>query len=381
MDVAYVSSQIYPFCKGGTEKRIYEIGRRLAASGHEVTVYGRQWWDGPTEIEYDGTKLYGVSPGHDQFGAQRRSIAEALRFSADLAGPLYEHGGRHDVVVASVSEHFPVWVARLNVSLDSTPLVTTWHEVWDYDYWREYLEVLGPIGWIVQLVTAKLPQQAIAVSPSTANRLARLRSAEDIEIVPNGVDVDAIRSVSPAEDGFDVLFIGRLIPEKNVGVLLRAFDELADSYDVTLGIIGDGTQSADLRARATSMTHAEDVTFLGFVERDEDVHAYMRAARAFVLPSVREGFGITLLEAMAADCTVITVSHPNSAASDVVGEFGFVTDVSASSIAGALGRALDGERPARDPMARAREFDWDRIAGRAEHVYRSAVGYESDTAE
>ena len=373
MDIAYVSSQVYPFCKGGTEKRVYEIGRRLAADGHEVTVYGRHWWDGPRVIEYEGMELHGVSPGYDQFGAERRSIAKALRFSANLAKPLYDRLASHDIVVACVSEHFPVWVSSLDSHLDSTPLVTTWHEVWDFEYWREYLGVLGPVGWLVQFVTAKLPQKPIAVSPLTAGKLARFRSAESIEVVPNGVDAEAIRSIPPAEEGFDVLFVGRLIPEKNVATLLEAFDELADTHDVTLGIIGDGAESGALREQAASMTHAEDVTFLGFVEDDGDVHAHMKAARVFVLPSIREGFGITILEAMAAGCTVVTVSHPNSAASDIVGEYGFVVDAFPSSIADAITRAVEGETPDRDPMERVREFEWMQVARRAERVYRSAV--------
>jgi glycosyltransferase involved in cell wall biosynthesis len=377
MDVAFVSSQIYPFCKGGTEKRIYEIGRRLVADGHDVTVYGCHWWEGPRTIEYEGMTLIGVSPRDDQFEKQRRSIVTALRFSMDLARPLYEGLDRHDVVVACVSEHFPVWVASLATRLDSTPLVTTWHEVWDLAYWREYLGVLGPIGWLVQLVTTKLPQKPIAVSPATARKLARFRSAEGIEVVPNGVDAEAIRSVLPAETGFDVLFVGRLIPEKNVGILLEAFDRVAETHDLTLGIIGDGAHATALREQAASMTHVEDVTFLGFVEDDADVHAHMRAAEVFVLPSEREGFGITILEAMAAGCTVLTVSHPNSAASDVVGKYGFVVALSPSSITDALRRAIEGETPERNPMERVREFEWEQVAQRAEREYRSAVGHVS----
>jgi len=225
------------------------------------------------------------------------------------------------------------------------------------------------------------PQKSIAVSLATARKLARFRSAESIEVVPNGVNAEAIRSVSPAEGGFDVLFVGRLIPEKNVGTLLEAFDRVAETHDLTLGIIGDGTEADALREQAASMTHAEDVTFLGFVEDDAVVLAYMQAAEVFVLPSEREGFGITVLEAMAADCTVVTVFHPNSAASDVVGDYGFVVDLSPSSIADAVRRAIEGETPERDPMDRVREFEWEQVARRAEREYRSAVGRESNTVE
>lgn len=374
MNVAFVTSQVYPFRKGGTEKRIHEIGRRLAARGHEVTVYGCHWWDGPTVIDYEGMTLRGVSPGGEQYSGNRRSIPEALRFSGNLLKPLSNGVEHHDVLVACVSEHFPVWVSRADTVLRDTPLVTTWHEVWSYEYWRRYLGRLGVFGWTVQAVTAKLSQRPIAVSAMTADRLARIGPDRDrIRVVPNGVDVGSIRSTPPADDGFDVLFVGRLIPEKNVDLLLSAFDAVTGTYDVTLGIIGDGTEARALRREAHSMTHADRVTFLGFVDEDREVHAHMRAADLFVFPSTREGFGITGLEAMAAGCTTITVSHPDSATAEVVGEGGFVCAPSAPAIADTMGRALDGEAPRLDPVERAMQYDWERIADRAEDAYRDAT--------
>jgi glycosyltransferase involved in cell wall biosynthesis len=48
MKIAFVTDVAYPYIKGGAEKRIYELSRRLAASGHDVHVYSIQWWDGPS---------------------------------------------------------------------------------------------------------------------------------------------------------------------------------------------------------------------------------------------------------------------------------------------------------------------------------------------
>jgi glycosyltransferase involved in cell wall biosynthesis len=213
-----------------------------------------------------------------------------------------------------------------------------------------------------------------AVSAMTADRLARLGPAHDaIEVVPNGVDAETIRSITPADDGFDLLFAGRLIPEKNVDRLLSAFDAVADTYDITLGIIGDGSEWSALRAQATSLTHADRVTFLGFVDKDRDVYAHMQAADLFVFPSIREGFGITGLEAMAANCVVVTVSHPDSAAAEVIGDGGFVCQPATASIADTMRHALNGGTPDSDPVERATRFGWDRIAQRAETAYEDAI--------
>lgn len=65
MDIAFVSNVVYPFTTGGAQKRIYEIGTRLADRGHSITVYGRHFWGGPEEMTYDGMTMRAVSPARE----------------------------------------------------------------------------------------------------------------------------------------------------------------------------------------------------------------------------------------------------------------------------------------------------------------------------
>lgn len=83
----------------------------------------------------------------------------------------------------------------------------------------------------------------------------------------------------------------------------------------------------------------------------------MRAADMVVSPSTREGVSLTVAKAVAADCTVIATDNPDSAASEVVGEAGFLADSSVAGGTGVLERVLDGERQPVDPQGRAKTFD------------------------
>ena len=373
MNVAFISNVVYPFVKGGAEKRIHEIGTRLADRGHEVTIYGRHWWDGPEEIEYEGMTLRGVGEPRELYAGDRRSIREGVEFGTRMVRPLRAHIAEHDVVVASLFPYFPVFGAKLAGLGHRTPLVVTWLEVWG-EYWGEYLGSAAVCGKAVERFTAKLPHHPVAISSVTADKLSHLGpKRENIDIVPGGLDVSRVRETPPATEGFDVLFAGRLIAEKNVDMLLAAFDELADTYDATLGIIGEGPRYDALRCQAAELDCSDRITFTGFLDSYGDVLAGMRAADLFVSPSTREGFGITLAEAMAADCRVVTVRHPDSAGSEVVGEGGFVTEPSVSALTDAMDRALGGEQPPRDPVEVAREYDWDAVATKAERAYRRAI--------
>jgi len=116
----------------------------------------------------------------------------------------------------------------------------------------------------------------------------------------------------------------------------------------------------------------ERVAFWGFLD-DADVRGHMRAADVFASPSTREGFGLTVAEAMAADWTVIAVTHPDSAADEVIDHAGVCVDSTVDALTDRLERALDGAPPETAPQERAQQYDWDAIAEQAETAYQRAI--------
>lgn len=374
MRIGFISNVVYPFVTGGAQKRIYEIGKRLAAKDHDITIYGRHFWDGPSITTQQGMTLHAVAPGTKLYtDSGRRSIVEAIDFSLRLLPQTRQQVDNHDLLVISVFPYFPVLSSELSTFLKDIPIITTWHEVWK-DYWNDYLGYLAPFGKIIERITAKVPQYPVAVSSVTANRLSTVGPKRDrIEIVPNGIDLDRIQSISPVKGGDDVLFAGRLIEDKNVDRLIQAFDNVAAEHNVTLRIIGDGPQRKKLENQANNCRFSDQITFLGFLDEYEDVLAYMKAATIFISPSTREGFGISYLEAMAAGCIVIGADHPESAASEVINDAGFVVDPTMETLSKTLEDVLKGARPEKDPKATVKKYDWDKISKHAEKVYQEAI--------
>ena len=132
---------------------------------------------------------------------------------------------------------------------------------------------------------------------------------EQAAIVPELIDVTAWRSLlasAPAiADRFTVLFVGRFYRRKRVDVLLRAVAELRTRIPrLEVRIVGNGPCNAMWRSQANSLGLADTVTWLGDVTRTQLAAEYNRAS-VFCLPSVQEGFGIVLLEAMAAGKPIV----------------------------------------------------------------------------
>lgn len=252
-------------------------------------------------------------------------------------------------------------------------MVITWHEVWG-SYWKEYLGSLGQIGEIVELSASKLCQTHISVSKSTKLGLFGMGvSKSNIHVIPNGVDLSYINSVKPSQECPEILFVGRLIKEKNVDFLIKAMGLIRKKFpDIRCGIIGDGPE----RDRLETLAHqkaAGNVKFFGFISDLEKI-SMMKSAEVLAFPSTREGFGMVVLEAMACGLPVITTNHPMNAAADLISHNGFKGDLSEEFIADKIGKLLANPDIRRDMSASsiryAHEYDWDNITRMLEKTYR-----------
>jgi len=371
MKIAYVYDAVYPWVKGGVEKRIREVSVRLADRGHEVHVYGMRCWSDPATIERDGVTLHGVCPGEALYSGGRRGVTQALRFGSSVLRPLLSSGA--DVVDCQNFPYFSCFSAKAASVRRGVPLVVTWHEVWG-DYWYDYLGRRGVFGKAVERLAAGLTDHHVAVSPSTARALTGLGVAGPVPVVPNGIDLSRIAAVAPAAEEWDVVFTGRLIREKNIDLLLRALVTVREEVpDLRALVVGDGPERPVLEALARDL--GLPVTFTGFLPDYESVIAAMKASKVFVLPSTREGFGIAALEAMACGVPVVTADHPGNAARDLVqeGVNGFCCPLSAGELGEGILAGLDLHRDrASNCRATAAAYDWGRIVDKLEKVYQNS---------
>jgi glycosyltransferase involved in cell wall biosynthesis len=357
MNIGYVSDVVYPFVKGGAEKRIYEMAKRLATND-EVHIFGVKWWEGENDIELNGIHLHGVCKPLSLYAGEKRSFREAARFALSL-GPILRYD--LDVIDCNQFPYLHCFPSKLISRLNGTPLVITWHEFWG-DYWYEYLGDFGFFGKLTERAALRLADKVVAVSEVTKKQLQRFRT--DSALVPNGVDIAFIDSVAPAEISIDALFVGRLIPEKNVDMLIRAMPT-----NRTLCIVGEGPEKESL-VQLSKRVNAK-VNFVSGLPY-EDLISVMKAANSLVLPSNREGFGIVALEALACGTPVITSNAPKNAAKELIvdGVNGFLAGRSVDEIRTALGE-VDKQQMHGAAKASAASFDWNALSIELRTLYRA----------
>jgi glycosyltransferase involved in cell wall biosynthesis len=238
--------------------------------------------------------------------------------------------------------------------------------------------------------TLSRSDRVIAVSQNTRSDLLRFLDADGrkIEVVFNGVDAVFHQRLS-TEDltrwqrqlGIAppyLLFVGNPKPHKNLDNVIQAYAkaQAIHAFDADLVCVG-GNPEADLRTRqrAEAAGVAQRIRLLGQVP-DEALPAIYQGATLFLYPTLYEGFGLPVIEAMASGVPVIT---SNTSALREIGE-GYAHLVNPLDVE-ALARAIAQQMA--DPqhraslaelgLRRAREFSWERTARRTLAVYKSVL--------
>lgn len=372
MRIAFVYDVLYPEVKGGGEKRLYELGRRLAKR-HEVHWYTFGWWGNEKILERDGIVLHSMGKPRPLYRGGIRDPVEAIAFSLRVLG---SDIGTYDIIDCQAFPYFSAYTTAFKLFSSMGNLVVTWYEYWG-EYWRDYLPVGFNLGKLIENGLLALTGNHIVISKLTLRRLTELTRA-NFGVVPGGIDFNSIQSILPNPKlEYDAVFVGRLIGHKNVPLLLQSLRFVVKEVpSFNVAIIGNGPQRAELESLAKRLGVQNNVDFLGFLPRFEDVVSIVKASRVFAFPSLREGFGIAVLEANAAGVPAVVVNAPMNASVELItdGKNGYVSTPSPQDFAEKLLLAWENSRRMRRPsISLARRYDWDTIARRLEKYYEGVV--------
>jgi glycosyltransferase involved in cell wall biosynthesis len=246
-----------------------------------------------------------------------------------------------------------------------TPFVAT------YGFWYGRLarsRATGALRRVVETLGLREADAVIVTTPELGTHVAARVGAAKVHLIPNGVDTALFAPAPPRPRRTkNVLYVGRLSEEKNLGALVEAAARLVGRFDLRLTFIGDGPSRASLEGRARVL--GVPVEFIPVVEHRR-IPGYLAAADAFVLPSRTEGHPKVLLEAMSAGvpCVASNVSGNRSILEP--GATGLLFELGDdAALADALARVLGDAALAQALGARARarvleRYDLARLVGK-----------------
>ncbi|WP_433530390.1 glycosyltransferase family 4 protein [Micromonospora sp. CA-263727] len=308
---------------GGSEVYLERIAAELVTAGHRVTLLCAAHENaGPADTTDSGVR---VLRRGSRMTVYLRAALTCLAGRFGL-GPLSRRGlGRPDLVVDvcnGVPFFAPLYAGR--------PVIALVHHV----HREQWPVVFGPwmcrLGWWIESwLAVRLYRRCRYVTVSEASR-AELTTlgvdAERIDVIPNGTS-PVTGPALPRTPHPSLLVLGRLVPHKRVEIALRTVAELAGELpELELVVAGQGWWEEPLRALCGSLGITDRIRFAGFVSEAEK-HALLCSAWLALTPSVKEGWGLTIVEAAARSTPTVAFRYAGGVAEAMIDtETGLLVD-------------------------------------------------------
>ncbi len=321
---------------GGCERRFLLLSKWLVSRGHSVDVYTVRH-DERLKAEDDlyGIKIHRYTCGSNYVNAKHgtRSGSGVVNYALKATAKVIFD--RHDINYFS---EWPLLHALLSVPF-SSPYVQEWCEIWTESiyYYEKLLSLFA--------------KHNVATSEFTKSRLVRFFKVPEsrVFVIPNPVESIPQGKVKKKHGRF--VYTGRLVPHKHVDIIIRAFKIIRARFqEAELHIVGTGPLKDELKAISRGI---EGVYIHGYLP-DGELMMLLESSYAFLLPSEREGEGISAIEAMMARNVLLTADFPNNAAKDLVQGTGLVVRPTPEAFAEAMTKILSEEDEAKEMGERAR---------------------------
>jgi glycosyltransferase involved in cell wall biosynthesis len=306
--------------RDGIRSHVWHLSRALVRLGCEVWVVGLDPDIGDVTwgVE-DGVQYVSVPCGSRGLGLKMLCL---MTRGVNILGELdrevgfdvvHGHGGYSGAVARLRTGAAKVMTQHTSFEEDQATLDDLSAQGFRLEVWRRQLLYPGFLmAWYRRWYLGEMSRiltvtRDVAASTSEVSGLPM----ELFEVARNGVELSEFEPGDPNESsGSNMLFYGRLAPRKGVQVLLRAFSGLAKARpDTTLTIVGEGPYLPRLKEETAGLGISGKVSFTGRVSGDE-LAERMRRCRVVVIPSLFEGFPITLLEAAAMGKPIVVSRLP-----------------------------------------------------------------------
>lgn len=351
---------------GGAEVHLHEIFSRLGLKGHHVTLLCCGFDGAPAEENYDNMRI--VRRGGRllfNFGV-KRWVRELMAEES------------YDVVIDDINK-IPFYTARF---VDK-PILGIVHHLFGKAIYQEVDPISASYVYLAESLVPRYYRAVpmMVVSESTRDDLVSRRMNRDlIRVVHNGID---LTEYSPGPEGAKaaeptICFLGRVKRYKSIDHLLHAVDNLrAEIPNLRAHIVGSGGDEKRLRAIVDKLGVADRVTFHGYMSLAAKIDI-VRQSWVVVCPSIKEGWGLTNIEANACGTPVICANVPglrDSARDNQTGLLYPYGDIPA--LTDRIRRMINDsdlrQRLATGALAWAKKFSWERAADETESILARLV--------
>jgi glycosyltransferase involved in cell wall biosynthesis len=270
---------------GGAEVFAERTASELSALGREVVMFSSAWEGAAPAAQRDGFTI----------------VRRGRRYTVYLCALLHLllHGRRYDAVI-DVQNGVPFWAPLVFRG----PVINLTHHVHREQWSAFFAEPIARFGWFLESRIAPLVYRRsryVTVSESSRADLVSVGvDAERISLVYSGIDLPedyASYDAVPKSANPTIITVCRLVPHKQIELAIDAVADLRRRIpDLQLHVVGDGFWLDKLREHSRRLGVDDQVVFHGFVD-PEVKHDLLARSWVMAMPSLKEGWGLTIIEA------------------------------------------------------------------------------------
>jgi glycosyltransferase involved in cell wall biosynthesis len=350
---------------GGAEVHLHEIFSRVASRGHEVTLFCCEFDGCLKEETIDGIRIIRKGQRNTFNFGVKKEYRE--RFSKE----------GYDIVIDDINK-IPFYTPRFVCE----PLLAISHHFFGISIFREAGLISGLYvylsEWLVNFIYKNTP--FVVVSESTLDEfIERGFDRKNFSIVMNAIEQNNFpMAVQPKYDFPCVVYFGRLKKYKSVDHLVRAFAQIHERFpEAQLHFIGRGDFQPELERLAEELGVNNKTIFHGFVSEEDKVELLSKS-HIIVNTSMKEGWGITNIEANGAGTPVVSANVPGLRDSVKEGQSGLLyeygnIDELASKIELLLSDKQLLDKLSQGAVDWAKEFSWDKSAEKMIEVCEKVI--------
>ncbi len=351
---------------GGAEVHLQEILKRLVSYGHHVDMLCSNYPDGKKTEIYDGIKFY----------------RHGSRFNFNLVAPFAMRKlikkNNYNVVIEDINK-----IPFYSPLYQKLPTLVVIPHLFADTVFQEINFVLGSYIYLAEKPVGIIyrKNRYMVISQSTADEVERKGvPRENIDVVECGIDKNVFR-FDPEISKFDVptlLYLGRIKKYKSIDTIIKAMPKIRESVpDARLIIVGSGDYLQPLKDLAVSLRLEDVVLFKGFVPESEKV-MYLRRSHISIYPSLKEGWGLTNIEANACGTTVLASNVPGLKDSVDEGNSGLLFEHgNIGQFAGIAAKILQDEKYRKalemGGLRWAANFSWEKAAKATEGILKRII--------
>ncbi len=281
---------------GGCELHLHEIAKRIAKKGHEVSLFCGSYEDAKKNEIIDGIHIIRKGGKYSVYIHAFFTYVTCLRKK------------KFDIIIDDINGipfFTPIYVKK--------PKIAIIHHLVKNIFSKELPFFFRPLGyfaeWLIPIIYRDI--QFVTVSNSSKKEMIDQGISEhNIQVIHNGISLNYKENIFEKTKNPSICYIGRLKEYKQIDHLINAFELVKKDFPYsTLSIAGSGDKERELKELVQNKKLENDVIFHGFIDEEKKIQLYQESW-VFINPSVKEGWGLTVIEANACGTPAIAYNVP-----------------------------------------------------------------------